>query len=126
ASQGGAGVARGCHSVSAAVGQTGGVRGACAAHGGERDAERRDRAARRRDPHGAALAMAEGTSREPLDFAPPAIEVEKRADGSYLLRSPYAPEPYPDHLLIPLQRWAREAPDRALFAERGPDGAWRK
>ena len=70
--------------------------------------------------------MAEGTSREPIDFAPPAVDVEQRADGSYLLRSPYAPEPYPDHLLVPLQRWAKQAPDRALFAERGPDGAWRK
>jgi len=32
--------------------------------------------------------MAEGTSREPIDFAPPAVEIEKRADGSYLLFLP--------------------------------------
>ena len=62
--------------------------------------------------------MAEGTSAASPDFAQPAVVVDKHADGSYLLSSPYALEPYPDHLIVALQRWAREAPDRAFFAER--------
>ncbi len=65
-------------------------------------------------------------ARKPADlFAEPSVIVEKRADGSRLLRSA---------IVLPqsrlrcsgewLERWARETPDAVFLAERGADGEW--
>jgi feruloyl-CoA synthase len=61
-----------------------------------------------------------------LNFAPPAIDVERRADGMVVLRSPRKLEPYdrcPGDMLI---RWATTAPDRLFLAERAGERDWRK
>jgi feruloyl-CoA synthase len=54
------------------------------------------------------------------------VEIEHRADGSMLVRSKRPLPPYPAKLSEPLERWARQAPDRLFFAQRGPDGGWRE
>jgi feruloyl-CoA synthase len=60
-----------------------------------------------------------------LRFATPEVHVEKRSDGSILLRSPQPLKPYARSVGEWLVRWAREAPDRPFLAERGADG-WRR
>ncbi len=59
-----------------------------------------------------------------LNVGPVGVEIERRADGSMRLRSPHPLGAYPDKLGDRLIHWAGEAPDRTLFARRGPDGAW--
>ncbi|MBI3140816.1 MAG: feruloyl-CoA synthase [Rhodocyclales bacterium] len=61
----------------------------------------------------------------PLAFAPAAVDVERRADGALLLRSPQKLEAHPRCLGELLERWARVAPDRIFLAERA-DAGWRR
>jgi feruloyl-CoA synthase len=58
-------------------------------------------------------------------FAPAAVDVVERADGSVLLRSREALKPYERCLGIYLQRWAHDAPARPFLMERAREGAWR-
>lgn len=68
---------------------------------------------------------AKGKEREPAQlFAPPAIELERRADGTVLLRSPQTLLPYARCVGEHLVTWARKAPDRHFLLERGSDGSW--
>ena len=60
-----------------------------------------------------------------LRFAPAKVELEKRADGSMLLRSPEKLGPYPRCVTEWLEHWSHAAPDRTFLAERRGD-AWRK
>jgi feruloyl-CoA synthase len=60
-----------------------------------------------------------------LHFAPAAVEVERRADGVLVLRSPQPLQPYARCLGDYLERWAREAPERCFLAERAGVG-WRR
>ena len=61
----------------------------------------------------------------PIKFAPAAVDVERRADGSVVLRSPQALKPYARCIGEWLVRWAHEAPERIFLAERCPTG-WQK
>ncbi|HSA90482.1 MAG TPA: feruloyl-CoA synthase [Burkholderiales bacterium] len=61
-----------------------------------------------------------------LRFAPPKVEVEKRADGSLLLRSPQKLAPYARCVTEWLAQWSDRAPDRVFLAERSASGPWRK
>jgi feruloyl-CoA synthase len=61
-----------------------------------------------------------------LRFAPPKVEIEKRADGSMLLRSPQKLGPYARCVTEWLVQWSDRAPDRVFLAERSPSGSWRK
>jgi feruloyl-CoA synthase len=55
------------------------------------------------------------------------IAVDRRADGSIVMRSRVPLNPYPDHLPSLLRRWGVEAPDRTWLAQRrGEDRAWRR
>ena len=47
-----------------------------------------------------------------------------RADGSIVLRSPEALQPYARCIGEWLETWARNTPDALAFAQRGADGAW--
>src|SRR5687768_5228638 len=61
-------------------------------------------------------------------FAPPLVDVERRADGAMVLRSPVPLREPAASLCVLLDRWAREAPDRTFLAERAgaPAGVdWR-
>ena len=58
-------------------------------------------------------------------FAPAAVEVERRPDGSTLLRSPQRLGGYARAVGEWLVHWAGQAPDRVFLAERAGD-AWRR
>jgi feruloyl-CoA synthase len=53
------------------------------------------------------------------------VDIERRADGSILLRSPHALGTYPTRLTERLVHWAQAAAARRFIAQRGADGAWR-
>ncbi len=57
-------------------------------------------------------------------FAPPEVIVERRSDGSLILRSPQVLGPYARALGEYLEHWADEAPDRAFVQERDVSGRW--
>ena len=72
------------------------------------------------------LAPAMNTApRLPLAFAPAGLDIERRADGVLVLRSPYPLREYPRCLSEHLERWARQAPDRTFIAQREGQGGWR-
>jgi len=58
-------------------------------------------------------------------FAPAAVEVEQRAGGVQVLRSPQVLQPYARCLGEHLERWARQTPEQVFLAERAGSG-WRK
>ena len=60
-----------------------------------------------------------------LRFAPAEVEVEKRADGVIVLRSPLALAPYARAVGDWLVHWSRYGPDRVFLAEREGDH-WRR
>jgi feruloyl-CoA synthase len=53
------------------------------------------------------------------------VGVERRADGTILLRSTQRLGPYPRCITERLLHWAREAPQRRFIAQRDETGAWR-
>jgi feruloyl-CoA synthase len=60
-----------------------------------------------------------------LRYAPAEVTVEKRRDGSVLLRSPQALKPYARAVGDWLVQWYERAPERTFLAERKGDG-WRR
>jgi feruloyl-CoA synthase len=60
-----------------------------------------------------------------LNTVPPAVEVERRGDGSIVLRCPHPLGDYPRNVVAYLRRWANDAPARSFLAQRGPEGIWR-
>ena len=61
-----------------------------------------------------------------MRFAPAKVELEKRADGSMLLRSPQELRPHARCVTEWLVHWSDQAPERVFLAERGKGDAWRK
>jgi len=61
-----------------------------------------------------------------MRFAPQQVDVERRADGTILLRSPQKLGSYARCVTQWLSDWSDRAPDRVFLAERTPAGAWRK
>jgi len=53
------------------------------------------------------------------------VDVDRRADGVILLRSPHPLGAYPGRLTERLVHWARAAPERSFLAQRDADGGWR-
>jgi len=60
-----------------------------------------------------------------MRFAPAKVDLEKRADGSTLLRSPQKLGPYSRCVTEWLVEWSERAPSRVFLAERKGE-AWRK
>ena len=60
-----------------------------------------------------------------MKFAPAKVELEKRPDGTMLLRSPQKLGPYARCVTEWLVQWSDRAPERIFLAERKGDG-WRK
>jgi len=54
------------------------------------------------------------------------VDMQRRADGAILLRSPHALTAYPEKLTARLVHWARETPAQPFLAQRDANGAWRK
>lgn len=61
----------------------------------------------------------------PIPWPARDIAVDRRADGSVLMRSRVPLAPYPVHLPSLVRHWGLEAPDRVWLAQRrGPERAW--
>jgi feruloyl-CoA synthase len=60
-----------------------------------------------------------------MKFAPARVELEKRADGTMLMRSPQKLGPYPRCLTEWLVQWSDRTPEAVFLQERKGDG-WRK
>ena len=63
---------------------------------------------------------------DPQQLAPPRTVRVGFDDGSFVLRSPEPLKPYARCTGEWLEHWARETPDAPAFAERTPDGGWRR
>ena len=62
-----------------------------------------------------------------VNWLPRDIAAERRADGSIVLASRFALEPYAPHLSSMLAGWAESRPDQPWLAQRkGPDRHWRR
>src|SRR6185312_6166053 len=61
----------------------------------------------------------------PVRLGPADVVVERRADGTILMRSPHPMPDYPDTLTERLEYWARTAPERIFLAQRDIAGGWR-
>ena len=61
-----------------------------------------------------------------MRFAPREVRLEKRADGTMLLRSPQKLGKYPRCVTEWLVYWSDQAPDRVFLAERTVSGSWKK
>jgi feruloyl-CoA synthase len=68
--------------------------------------------------------MATGVAAHEWAPDPFLTDVERRADGTLLLRPRSALETYPPRLTDTLEHWARAAPDRVLIARRDLHGNW--
>jgi feruloyl-CoA synthase len=73
----------------------------------------------------AASSRADSAPVRPVRLGSRDVAVERRADGSCVLRSPQPLKPYPDRITDPLHHWAKVAPDRTFMAQRAAGGAWR-
>ena len=62
-----------------------------------------------------------------VDFMPRDIEVDRRPDGTLVMRSRIALEPYERHVPALLRRWAEATPDEVWLAQRrGPARQWQR
>ena len=61
-----------------------------------------------------------------VHFGPAAVELERRADGSLVLRSPHPLGAYARCMGEHLERWARETPQTVFLAQRDASGGWRR
>ena len=76
--------------------------------------------------HGGIARMTAATARvREVALGTAEVELERRADGTLLLRSPHALSAYPGKLTERLVHWAREAPARSFLAQRDAAGGWR-
>jgi feruloyl-CoA synthase len=62
----------------------------------------------------------------PVHFAPRSVELEKRGDGSMILRNPTPLGEVERHINVLLQRAVARAPGRTYLAQRTAGGDWRK
>src|SRR6185369_14904551 len=62
----------------------------------------------------------------PVRLGPPDVLLDRKTDGTIILRSPHPLDSYPKKLTERLEHWAKAAPDRVFLAQRTADGSWRK
>src|SRR5262245_7321473 len=60
-----------------------------------------------------------------MQLAPQKVELDKRPDGSMLLRCPQKLGPYARCVTEWLAQWSDKAPDRVFLAERAATGGWK-
>ena len=76
---------------------------------------------------GNAAAVLEKPAFRKIEWLKRDIAVDRRADGTIVLKSRIPLQPYEKHIPASLAKWAREAPERIWLAQRGgPDRQWRK
>jgi feruloyl-CoA synthase len=59
-------------------------------------------------------------------LGPADVLLDRKTDGTIILRSPHPLDSYPQKLTERLEHWAKVAPDRVFLAQRTADGSWRK
>jgi feruloyl-CoA synthase len=69
--------------------------------------------------------MSDKSPVRPVRLRTSGATMEKRADGSFVIRPEEPLEKYPRVLTERLIYWASEAPERVLAAKRGREGGWR-
>ena len=74
----------------------------------------------------ATLAHARQAPFRPLTYVKPQAEIERRSDGTILLRSPITLGETQHNIASYLRLWSQVAPQRPMFAERDRDGTWRR
>ena len=62
----------------------------------------------------------------PISFGDPAVDIERRADGTIYLRPKQPLGDYPVRITDRLHHWAAATPDRVFMAEREGGRGWRK
>src|SRR5436305_6065498 len=67
-----------------------------------------------------------GAPLRPISFGNPAVNVERRHDGTIYLRPKKPLGDYPVRLTDRLHHWARAEPQRVFMAERDASGGWRE
>src|ERR1700757_3123524 len=60
-----------------------------------------------------------------VNLGPADVVVERRGDGTILMRSPHPLPPYPRMLTERLAHWAKAAPERIFLAQRDAADRWR-
>jgi feruloyl-CoA synthase len=76
---------------------------------------------------GNAAAVLEKPAFRKVEWLKRDIRVDRRTDGTVLLKSRIPLQAYERHIPASLAKWAREAPERIWLAQRGgPDRQWRK
>ena len=61
-----------------------------------------------------------------ISFGNPAVDIERRDDGTIYLRPKAKLADYPVRITDRLHHWAKAAPGRVFMAERDASGAWRQ
>jgi feruloyl-CoA synthase len=72
------------------------------------------------------MPLVEVPGMRPVRMGDLAADIERRPDGSVLVRSKAALDSHPRSMIDCLVHWAEAAPDRTFIADRGPDGEWRR
>jgi len=72
------------------------------------------------------MATSSDTPLRPVRMGNMAVEVERDAAGTHYVRSRIPLRDYPRTIVERLDEWAAKTPDQVLFADRGPDGDWRR
>jgi feruloyl-CoA synthase len=62
----------------------------------------------------------------PVRLGPADVLLNRKTDGTIILRSPQPLDAYPQKLTERLEHWAKVAPDRVFLAQRAADGSWRR
>jgi feruloyl-CoA synthase len=76
---------------------------------------------------GSAAAVLTKPAFRKIEWLPRDIAVERRPDGTVILKSRIPLQPYEKHIPASLAKWAKQAPERIWLAQRGgPDRQWRK
>ncbi len=70
--------------------------------------------------------MNRGFLDNPQSLAPPRTLKTPLPGGGFVLRSPETLQPYARCVGEWVEQWAQRTPDALAFAERGPDGEWRR
>jgi feruloyl-CoA synthase len=76
---------------------------------------------------GNAAAVLEKPAFRKIEWLKRDIAIDRRADGTIVLKSRIPLQPYEKHIPASLAKWARLAPERIWLAQRGgPDRQWRR
>ena len=69
--------------------------------------------------------LKEQTPLRPVRLGPASVDIERRADGAMVLRSPRPLDAYPEKLTERLAHWANAAPERIFLSQRDGAAGWR-